>query len=251
MITLNRHHIAYLTALILFGLSVLGACRTELTERRSDFLIHGVDVSHYQSEIDWPLLAEQDIHFAFIKATEGKDLADPRFLTNWQKATENGIVRGAYHFFRPRSPVLQQVTHFVRHVRLEEGDLPPVLDVEVLDGVSPEELVQGVRAWMHLIEAHYNVKPILYTNQQFYNRYLAGHFTDQPLWIARYSRKHPEIRREGDWHFWQYGDRATLAGISGYVDLNVFAGDHASFDSLRLRAQDVRPLPAPMPISDP
>lgn len=216
-----------------------------------DFHIHGVDVSHYQSDIDWALLGDQDIQFAFIKATEGMDLADPKFSNNWIQAAENGIVRGAYHFYRPKSPVLQQATHFIRQVRLEEGDLPPVLDVEVLDGVSVEELVKGVRTWMHLIEAHYKVTPILYTNQNFYNRYLAGHFTDKPLWIARYSRKQPEIRREGNWHFWQYGDRASLAGIQGYVDLNVFAGDRTSFDSLRLRREVVRPLPVPILSSDP
>ena len=35
------------------------------------FEIRGVDVSHYQGTIDWPILAGQDLDFAYIKATEG------------------------------------------------------------------------------------------------------------------------------------------------------------------------------------
>lgn len=31
------------------------------------FEVAGVDVSHYQGDIDWPTLAKQDLDFAFIK----------------------------------------------------------------------------------------------------------------------------------------------------------------------------------------
>ena len=38
--------------------------------RAAEYPIHGVDVSHYQGEIDWNVLAAQNIQFAYIKATE-------------------------------------------------------------------------------------------------------------------------------------------------------------------------------------
>ncbi len=38
---------------------------------KSRYPVRGVDVSHYQGDINWETLASQDISFAFIKATEG------------------------------------------------------------------------------------------------------------------------------------------------------------------------------------
>lgn len=230
-------------AILLTGL-MLNSCREDRTERRLDYTVHGIDVSHYQSRIDWQRLPGQDIHFAFIKATEGETLVDSLFSHNWEQAKANGIHRGAYHFFRPRSPVMAQVLNFIREVRLERGDLPPVLDLETLDGVSPDSVVQFARAWLHLIEAHYRVRPILYSSQKFYRRFLAGHFEDHQLWIARYSRNLPELGTDRDWHFWQYGDRARLEGISGFVDLNVYAGDRETFRELLIGGEGAeRPLP--------
>ena len=40
--------------------------------------VFGVDVSSYQGEVDWPVLAEQGVDFAFIKATEGSLPQDRR-----------------------------------------------------------------------------------------------------------------------------------------------------------------------------
>lgn len=46
------------------------------------------------------------LQFAFIKATEGEKLVDPYFSRNWQLSRENGLLRGAYHYF-PRRYLLQ------------------------------------------------------------------------------------------------------------------------------------------------
>ena len=62
-------------------------------------------MSEYQGVIDWSLVAAAGIKFAIIKATEGGSLLDPRFSTNWQAAKAAGIVRAAYHFFRPKTEV--------------------------------------------------------------------------------------------------------------------------------------------------
>ena len=42
-------------------------------------IVLGVDVSAYQGEIDWEVISEQGISFAYIKATEGTDFIDKRF----------------------------------------------------------------------------------------------------------------------------------------------------------------------------
>ena len=50
--------------------------------------IRGVDVSHYQGEIDWDILSKEDISFAYIKATEGSSSKDETFDYNWKMHRE-------------------------------------------------------------------------------------------------------------------------------------------------------------------
>jgi len=218
--------------LTLVGLSIFAyGCESDTT-RMPGYEVHGIDVSHYQADIDWNAVASQGVQFAFVKASEGMTLNDTLFCDNWSELKAAGIRRGAYHFFRPKTPSFEQAMNFHTAVRLEPGDLPPVLDVEVLDGVSKVELVSSVLTWLYLIEIHYGVKPILYTNLKFYNKYLAGHFEEYPLWVARYSRREPAPAGGRDWQFWQYGNRGRLHGIDGPVDFNVFQGDKGQLDSL-------------------
>jgi len=212
-------------------LLLLFSCQRD-TARRTDFAVQGIDVSRYQLQVNWPEVAQQGIHFAFVKATEGATHTDTLFHKNWHLIREAGLRRGAYHFFRPRTDARLQALHFIDQVTLRDGDLPPVLDIEVLDKVDPRILVTDLHIWLQHIHEHYGVKPVLYTNLKFYNRYLAGHFDDYPLWIARYSEEEPVLACGRDWQFWQYGNRGKLPGIDGYVDFNVFFGDWLELDSL-------------------
>ncbi len=217
------------------------------TQLRPDYSVQGIDVSHHQSWITWSALPAQGIHFAYIKATEGGDLVDSLFAYNWCEAQAVGIRRGAYHFFRPNAPVLDQVINYIGEVDIESGDLPPVLDVETLDGVSEAQLVERVRAWLTMVEIHYRTKPILYSYQQFYNEYLAESFADYPVWIARYSEQLPRLSPLKEWHFWQYGERGQLVGIQGDVDFNAFSGNPEDLDKLLVKPQ-TQPLPKRPPV---
>ncbi|MEO1514544.1 MAG: GH25 family lysozyme [Bacteroidota bacterium] len=207
------------------------ACRST-TERLEGYSVHGIDVSHYQSDIDWPELSRQDLHFAFVKATEGESLADHRFNTNWKGAREAGLRRGAYHFFRPDVPGLKQALQFIRNVDLQLGDLPPVLDIEVDGKVSDIVTVNRIRSWLQIVEKHYQVRPIIYTNLKYYNRYIAGNFDDYQVWMARYHTVAPSVTHGQRWTFWQYGNRGRIKGIEGDVDLNVFNGNLRELDAL-------------------
>lgn len=214
------------------------ACQYE-TARIDHYELHGIDVSHYQSYIDWPTISEQNISFTFIKATEGREMYDTLYCHNWNEASLAGLKRGAYHFFRPTIPANRQAENFISWVELQTGDLPPVLDVEVLDGVSQKQLLEGINTWLAIAEIHYGLKPILYTNLKFYNKLLAGQFDEYPVWIARYNDRQPTLACGRDWQFWQYGNRGRLDGIQGHVDFNVFNGTFKDLDSLCLQPKPV------------
>ncbi|MCG7856448.1 glycoside hydrolase family 25 protein [Flavihumibacter sediminis] len=202
----------------------------------ANYSIHGIDVSKYQQRINWEMVKEmvaEDVRigFVFIKATEGLGNMDAQFNRNWRNAGDAGITRGAYHFFLAPKSGSEQAENFIRRVELEKGDLPPVLDVEQTYGVTPDKLRAEVKAFLDRLEAHYGVKPIIYTNVEFYNKFLKGDFDNYPLWVAHYLRKdRPRIAR--NWAFWQYSETGNVNGIRGKVDFNVFNGDSTDFADL-------------------
>lgn len=187
--------------------------------------VKGIDVSRYQAQIDWKRVAETGLDFAFVKASEGEDHEDELFAANWNALAQTGIRRGAYHFYRPSvEPKLQAENFFAKVGHLAPGDLPPVLDVETRGQVPNSEFIEDVKTWLLLAETRYGAKPILYTGQNFYNRFLAGHFPDYPVWIARYNKEIPALADGRTFHFWQFSDKGKLPGIEGHVDVNVFTG---------------------------
>ncbi len=202
------------------------------------YSIHGIDVSRHQGNIGWLAVKNMEskgvkIDFAFIKATEGLGNVDKQFRRNWLKIKEAGIARGAYHFFLATKSGKAQALNFINTVKLEPGDLPPVLDIEQLYGVPPEKMRKEIKDWLNMVEAHYNVKPLIYTYVHFYEKYLGEEFDEYPLWIAHYFEKDkPRIDRK--WLFWQHNDGGRVNGILPKVDFNVFNSDSAAFQRLRI-----------------
>ena len=203
------------------------------------YSIHGIDVSRYQKTIGWKLVKEMQVEniqvgFAFIKATEGLTNIDGQFNRNWTQAKKAGLPRGAYHFFIGSKSGRAQAENFLENVQLKKGDLPPVLDIEQINGASVTDLQQRVSDWLLAVEIKYKVKPIIYTNVHFYETFLAGRFDDYPLWVAHYLVKDkPRIKRK--WDFWQHNESGRVNGIDAFVDFNVFNGDSAAFKKLLIQ----------------
>lgn len=199
----------------------------------SRYEILGADVSHWQGDVDFSLLEQQGVRFAFIKATEGSAHVDEKFEENLARVQETDMKFGFYHFFSFDSPGETQAENYIARVPALENLLPPVIDVEYYGDYfrrPPEiEPVQAqLRAMIDRLEAHYGKKPILYATQRAYRRYIQGAFDDCDLWIR--SVYLPPLN--ADWTFWQYTDRARLNGYSGtekFIDLNVFRGDAEAF----------------------
>lgn len=203
----------------------------------SKYTVHGIDISRYQNYIDWKEVKKMKvdsikISFAFIKATEGKTRIDRYFDINWENAKKNQLIRGAYHFYRPQVNSKLQAENFINSVSLLKGDLPPVLDIETLaSGIHISNTIKGLKNWLKIIENHYQLKPIIYTNIDFYNKYLINNgFESYPLWIAHYYEKKVSLSQR--WHFWQHNDKGKVNGITGDVDFNVFNGNIEELRSL-------------------
>ena len=188
----------------------------------------GIDVSEYQGNISWSyvdtLENKYPLHYVFIRATVGKDRKDRRFETNWAGAKENKMIRGAYHYYRPNENSLEQAALFIKTVTLQKGDLPPVLDIEKLPkNQSIANLKIGLKRWLNAVEAHYGVRPIIYSGEKYYDDFLKEEFSDYLFWIANYNFYREQIKE--DWLFWQFTEKATVPGIKGNVDVNIYNGD--------------------------
>lgn len=190
----------------------------------------GFDVSEYQGEIDWTLVKSVEgkypIEFVVIRSTAGKDKVDAQFKENWLAAKNRKMIRGAYHYYRPNENSLEQARIFIQTVQLQKGDLPPVLDIEKLPKEqSIDSLKKGLKRWLKVVEAHYKVRPIIYTGERYYDDFLKEEFSDYLFWIANYNLYREKIGE--DWLFWQFTEKASIAGIKGNVDVNIYNGDVA------------------------
>lgn len=205
--------------------------------------IHGIDISHYQGQIDWDelrngMISGCPLRFVIIKSTEGDKRIDENFYDNFQAAREYGFIRGAYHFWNNKSTPRDQAYFFLSKVHLENGDLPPVLDIEHKPAErSVEDFQRDVLTWLHIVEDRYHVKPIIYTYYKFKQNYLSAPvFDDYPYWIAHYYVD--KVEYKGPWKFWQHTDAGRLPGIRGYVDFNIYNGSFYDLKKLTIGNQD-------------
>jgi lysozyme len=207
--------------------------------------IHGIDISHHQGKINWQELKDHGmidkfpVRFVMIKATEGATRIDPNFEDNFYQAREYGFTRGAYHFYSVHSSAKSQADFFIRKVKLENGDLPPVLDVEHKPKKqTDEEFKQSVLQWLNIVEKYYGVKPIIYTYYKFKMQYLSDPvFDDYPYWIAHYYVE--QVEYEGKWKFWQHTDVGRLPGIKGNVDFNIYNGSMYDLRKMTIGAREL------------
>ena len=201
----------------------------------TDYTLYGIDVSRHQGKIDWEKFSKvrfkgHKIEFVYIKATEGESWEDERFEYNWKKAKSYKIIRGAYHFYRPKVHSAKQMKNFTNIVKLSIGDLPPVLDVEIESSLPKSTYRKGVLNCLKIMETKYGLKPIIYTNQKLYREYFKHkNFKEYKFWISRLKSTPP---RMDQWLFWQFSYEAVISGTNEYVDMNVFKGSKQDFVNL-------------------
>jgi len=199
---------------------------------RIDYPIRGIDISHYQGEIQWNKVAASGIRFAYIKATEGTDYDDPDFKKNWDAAGATRFARGAYHFFTIGAPGKLQAEHFLSRVLPYDPALPTAIDIELTDGRQIESVAQfqhELSEFITIVEARLGEPPLIYSSRGFRERYLQG-FAVESWWIndVIFTPKQNSGER---WNFWQYSWRGRIPGIAGFVDLDVFSGSEKDFQN--------------------
>ena len=199
--------------------------------------VQGVDVSTYQGAIDWPVLADNGLTFAFIKATEGSSFQDENFKYNWENAGKTHLKVGAYHFFSYETSGATQAENYIKTVPVKDDALPPVVDIEFYGSYTrytapdKETTRRELTELLNRLESHYGKRPIIYTSTKPYATYIADYYNDYPIWIRNFYAC-PILSDHRQWTFWQYSDKGSLSGYTGYapnIDLNVYRGSYDEF----------------------
>lgn len=199
--------------------------------------VHGIDLSRFQTSVDWATAHANGVNFAYIKATEGGDLFDPLFDDHWRNSDAAGVVRGAYHFFYHCRSAEEQARWFIKHVPRSPGALPPVLDMEWTPTSptctirrDPMTIRDEARIFLDIIERHYGQRPLIYTTVDFYQDNELWRMNGVEFWL-RSVADHPNGTYDGEnWSFWQYTSTGLIPGITGEVDVNVFAGSKGTWE---------------------
>jgi len=199
------------------------------TPQTSSKPILGIDVSHFQGDINWEEIKNAKIQFAYDKATQGKHFKDPDYFTNQKAAHTVGLLHGAYHFYISGDSPKEQAHNFLSALDYSSIDLPPVLDLEEGGIKAPIDITNfqaDVLQWLKIVEDSLKVRPIIYTNNPFGNQYLDHpDFEKYDLWIAEYDVNKPKIPNAWEkkgWLIWQRSDRISIEGAIGKVDHDLF-----------------------------
>lgn len=212
--------------------------------------VYGIDLSHYQRDLDWNNLAlycdskgnvyhhkvasrkyMQPVLFVYIKATEGATVKDELYASHSTEAERHGIVKGAYHFLHLGTDINAQVRNFLETANWNNGDLPPALDVEVeaqAEKYGKQQVQRMTFEWLEAVEKRLGVRPIIYTRERFRDKYLADdpRFAKYKCWIARYNTDGPDNK---DWKVWQFTETGVMSGYGSRIDIDMYKDDYHSF----------------------
>jgi lysozyme len=181
----------------------------------------GLDISKWNGQMDFGAVRDAGYTFVFIRATYNVTV-DPLFLSNWERAGQAGLLRGAYHFMTVADPAPQ--AQAFRNAIGSAGDLaelPPVLDVEA-EGLVPAKVSQFIDAFEQLTDT----RLIIYSSPGYWNSGMTGvDVSGHDLWVANWGVSEPKLPAGwSSWRFWQYTNQGQVTGHTGALDLNVFNG---------------------------
>ncbi|EDZ40651.1 putative cell-wall lytic enzyme [Rhodobacteraceae bacterium HTCC2083] len=212
-----------------FGIGLLSGSSLALADGNNH--LTGIDLSHHNDIADWSEIKSSELSFIILKATDGMDYLDPTFTDRYNTLAATGMIRGAYHFYETNDDPNVQADWFIKNVPLQEGDLPPIVDIERVKAPVSNSLHRDFKTFLERLEDHYGFKPIIYTGTNFWDHVMKEHLPNYRLWIAQYGADSPTI--PDGWHtwtIWQHTETQIVSGINGNTDGSRFNGD---IDDLR------------------
>lgn len=230
----------FLTLLVIGLFYIIGWYRSEPNTFESNkYFVKGVDVSHHNPILNWDEVINQNVTFAYLKATEGTTHEDRNYPYNYDLAKKANIKVGAYHFYTFGLSGKEQAAHFIKIAQCKQGDMIPAIDVEhskanpySKDKKYKAVVIEELKALEKALYEHFGVHPVIYTNKDCYKHYIKGNFSDNILWISDLHNEPGDDLK--NWRIWQFSHEGELPGMIGHIDLNYYRYSYEDFKELLL-----------------
>ena len=195
----------------------------------------GIDVSAWQGAIDWDTVANYGMGFAILRITEAGNVIDSCFEKNYSGCQKHNIPTGAYKYSYAMTvaEIQSEARKVVEVLNGRKLQYPVWLDLEWNNqrSLGAEQIHKLAEAFEKIITAA-GYKFGIYCNVDWYLNVICSHLKKYDFWIARYPASDNgtlQERLRPDFGVgWQYSSKATIPGISGKVDRNVFYKDYTA-----------------------
>jgi len=182
-------------------------------------LTKGIDISHYDPQVDWIKAKSDGVQFVYIKCTQGSGFVDPLCATHGHNAKSADVKIGYYHFANPETEPVAQANFFVSQLaKLPAYDMIPVLDIETnKSNLGPLAMETWIIAFNGILNKTGH-KLMIYSYQPFLEQFLPPNHTlgNLPLWLAQYRNVTAPSVPKG-WNgvdLWQYSQTGVVNGVS-------------------------------------
>jgi len=203
----------------------------------SDILpMEGIDVSHWQGEIDYEAYKASGGEFVIIKHSGSNtgSLYVSSSLSHLKPARDAGLKIGFYYVVNGHLDITEQANYFIENVRkvIKKGDIV-VLDNESLDkgiAFNPKQAMQ----WLDIVSECLDLTPFYYSYPALIKRADHSAIADKyPLWLAAFNRNDGTTgggfeRHMAFWDLpsiWQFTSNGSITGYGSRIDKNLARAD--------------------------
>ena len=192
----------------------------------------GIDVSKYQSGINWQKVKNAGINFAIIRCGyrgygSGVLVQDPKFASHISGAKAAGLRVGIYFFSQAitEAEAVEEASMAVKLANQYGINMPIAIDSEYAaggrgraDGLSKAERTRITVAFCNTV-ANSGYKPMVYASKSWFASHLdVSQFGSYRIWVAHYAEK---CGYGGRYDIWQNTSKGSVDGVPGHVDMNI------------------------------
>ena len=197
--------------------------------------LQGVDVSHYQKQINWAKVAKAGKKFAILKCQyeAQSHRIDETFEYNYEQAGKYGLARGVYIFIASASMADMEgdAKSLLNHLKGRKLEYGIWIDLEAdIVRTRGKAYIKGLVDTYARIFRAAGYYTGIYCNRDWYLNVIHDELkASYDFWIARYPRKdtgvyNPYSSLKPSYKIavaWQYSSKGRVDGIPTAVDLDV------------------------------
>ena len=217
------------TIMIMCCLLIVCSTNVNAIEASSAVRYQGIDVSEWQGYINYREVREDGIEIVYIKSSQGSNITDPYFRTNYDNAKANGLKVGFYHFLTARTTeeARREAEYFCSVISGTSPDCRLAMDFEEFGDLTIQEINDISVAFLERVGELTGKELVIYSDLSNARDTFSSELVSRyPLWIAEYGVSRPSNNtRWSEWIGFQYSDTGRINGISGYVDRDEFTED--------------------------